>query len=130
MADTEVIRQMVVDFSSDMDGSYLTQNMKEGMVLVRPSGNPIAGKDYAAFITGPDVDLTEMKLVKIHRIEVGSDMALAVFTHSSKFTYKGTANDDPAYIISLVFQKADGAWRISYMQRSSSPSDTAMWDSM
>ena len=130
MTDAEVIRQMVVDFSSDMDGSYAAQNMKEGSVLVRPSGNPIAGKDYAAFITGPDVDITEMKLVKIHRIDVGSDMALAVFTHSSKFTYKGTENDDPAYIMSMVFQKFDGAWRISYMQRSSSPSDTAMWDNL
>ena len=130
MTDTEVIRQMVVDFSSDLDGSYLTKNMTEGMVFVRPSGNPIAGKDYAAFIMGPDVDLTECKLVKIHKIEVGSDMAHAVITHSAKFTYKGTPNDDPSYIISLVFQKVDGAWRISYMQRSSSPSDTALWDSL
>ena len=50
-----------------------------------------------------------------------------IFTLSSKFSYKGTPNDDLPTVTS-IFKKVDNVWKIYWMQRSTGNSDLSLWD--
>ena len=58
---------------------------------------------------------------------LGSNAAMCVFTLGSKFTYKGTQNDDLPTVTS-IFKKIDEKWKVAWMQRSSGQSDMTLWD--
>ena len=124
--DEVAVKGMINRFASDTTGQYMYQNSAPGTLFIRPSGNPIRALDYAAFLTGP-VKLTDAALVKLHMLDVGTDMALAAFTHSAKFTYEGNENNDPSYTITMAFKRIDGLWKISWAHRSSAPSDLSTW---
>ena len=52
---------------------------------------------------------------------------MCIFTLGSKFTYKGTANDDLPKVTS-IFKKGNNVWKIHWMQRSTGNSDLSLWD--
>ena len=63
----------------------------------------------------------------MHKFELlGSNAAICVFTLGSKFTYKGTQNDDLPTVTS-IFKKIDEKWKVAWMQRSSGQSDMTLW---
>jgi hypothetical protein len=47
---------------------------------------------------------------------ISTGMVYAVFTTHSKFTYKGTNNDDVA-VFTIVTKKSGGPWKIVHAQR-------------
>ena len=64
----------------------------------------------------------------MHKFELlGSNAAMCVFTLGSKFTYKGTQNDDLPTVTS-IFKKIDEKWKVAWMQRSSGQSDMTLWN--
>ena len=64
----------------------------------------------------------------VHKLELlGSDTAICVFTLGSKFTYKGTQNDDLPTVTS-IFKRINEKWKVSWMQRSSGQSDMTLWN--
>ena len=74
-----------------------------------------------------DVVQEKAEITKIHRFEFPSDnVAMCIFTLGSKFSYKGTINDDLPKVTS-IFKKVDNIWEIHWMQRSSGDSDLSLW---
>ena len=72
--------------------------------------------------------ITSAEVTKAHKIEfLGSNAAMYVFTLDSKFTYKGTQNDDLPTVTS-IFKKIDENWKVAWMQRSSGQSDMTLWN--
>ena len=68
------------------------------------------------------------EITKVHKFDfLGENGAMCVFTLGSKFTYKGTANDDLPTVTS-IFKKIDGLWKIALMQRSTGKSDMSLWN--
>ena len=116
-ADETAIKALIDGFASNFDGKFIAENSVSGSLFIRPSGNPIATSDFPDFIGG-DVKITEAALVKLHKLDIGTDMAFAALTHSAKFTYKGTPNDDPSYTMTFIFKKMEGTWKIAWAQRS------------
>ena len=96
-------------------------------LFIRPNGIPIDAKELEQMITG-DIIKEEAEITKIHRIEfLSENIIMCIFTLGSKFTYKGTPNDDLPTVTS-IFKKVDGIWKIHWMQRSSGDSDLSLWD--
>jgi len=75
-----------------------------------------------------DLVLQSAEVTKVHKFELlGSNAAMCVFTLGSKFTYKGTPNDDLPTVTS-IFKKVNNVWKIHWMQRSTGNSDLSLWD--
>ena len=75
-----------------------------------------------------DLVLECAEITKVHKFELlGSNTAMCVFTLGSKFTYKGTQNDDLPTVTS-IFKKIDEQWKVAWMQRSSGQSDMTLWN--
>lgn len=55
-------------------------------------------------------------LVSIHKLRVNGNMAYACYTTHSRFSYKGTANDDIA-VFTGVFEKPDNTWKLIHAHR-------------
>ena len=51
---------------------------------------------------------------------------MCIFTLGSKYSYKGTINDNFPTVTSN-FKKVDNTWGIHWMQRSSGDSDLSLW---
>jgi len=84
-------------------------------------------QDFSTFLAG-DVCITENNLLKVHKLDVGTDMAFAATSVSAKFTYKGTPNDDPSFTESSVWKKVDGAWKLAWAHRSTATgNDMSTW---
>ena len=58
---------------------------------------------------------------------VSESIVMCIFTLGSKFTYKGTPNDDLP-TLSSIFKKINNVLKIYYMQRSTGNSDLSLWD--
>ena len=75
-----------------------------------------------------DLVLEIAEVTKGHKLKLlGSNAAMCVFTLGSKFTYKGTQNDDLPTVTS-IFKKIDEKWKVAWMQRSSGQSDMTLWN--
>ncbi len=75
-----------------------------------------------------DLALQSAEFTKVHKFELlASNAAMCVFTLGSKFTYKGTQNDDLPTVTS-IFKKIDEKWKVAWMQRSSGRSDMTLWN--
>ena len=84
---------------------------------------------FATFLAG-DVCITEKNLLKIHKLDVGTDMAFACTSESGKFTYKGQPNDDPSFTVSSVWKKSGGSWKLAWAHRSTATgNDMSTWES-
>ena len=75
-----------------------------------------------------DIVQEKTEIIKIHRLGfLSENIVMCIFTLSSKFTYKGTPNNDSPTVTS-IFKKVNNAWKIHWMQRSTGNSDLSLWD--
>tara|TARA_B100001093_G_scaffold506169_1_gene564656 strand:+ start:423 stop:812 length:390 start_codon:yes stop_codon:yes gene_type:complete len=129
MTDKETIESMLYELATPKKmGSFFVNNATSDFLLIRPSGNPISAKGFEKMMSSGDVVQEKSEITKIHKFDfLSSDVAMCVFTLGSKFSYKGTPNDDFPTVTS-IFKKIDGIWKIYWMQRSTGDSDLSLWD--
>ena len=128
MADKETILALLNEFANPekMD-SFFVNNATSEFLFIRPSGNPIDAEGFKQMISG-DVVQEKAEITQIHRLEFLSEkIVMCIFTLNSKFTYKGTPNDDLPTVTS-IFKKVNNVWKIHWMQRSTGNSDISLWD--
>ena len=118
MNDKETIISLLNEFANPKKmASFFVQNATPDFLFIRPSGNPIDAKGFEQMITG-DIVQEKAEITKIHRFEFLSEtIVMCIFTLGSKFTYKGTSNDDLPTVTS-IFKKVNNVWKIHWMQRS------------
>ena len=128
MTDKETIISLLNEFANpETMASFFINNATSDFLFIRPSGNPINAEGFEKMISG-DVVQEKAEITKLHRLEFLSDnVAVCIFTLGSKFTYKGTPNDDLPTVTS-IFKKVDDIWKIYWMQRSTGKSDLSLWD--
>ena len=128
MTDKETIISLLNEFANpETMASFFINNATSDFLFIRPSGNPINAEGFEKMISG-DVVQEKTEITKLHRLEFLSDnVAVCIFTLGSKFTYKGTPNDDLPTVTS-IFKKVDNIWKIYWMQRSTGNSDLSLWD--
>ena len=128
MNDKETIISLLNEFANPKKmASFFVNNATPDFLFIRPSGNPIDAKrvwanDYWWYSSRKGRDN------KIHRFEfLSENIVMCIFTLGSKFTYKGTPNDDLPTVTS-IFKKVNNVWKIHWMQRSTGNSDLSLWD--
>ena len=128
ITDKETIISLLNEFANpEKMASFFINNATSDFLFIRPSGNPINAEGFEKMISG-DVVQEKAEITKLHRLEFLSDnVAVCIFTLGSKFTYKGTPNDDLPTVTS-IFKKVDNIWKIYWMQRSTGNSDLSLWD--
>ena len=128
MPDKEIILSLLSDFANpEKMASFFIKNATSDFLFIRPSGNPINAEGFEKMISG-DVVQEKAEITKIHRLDFLSDnFAMCIFTLGSKFTYKGTPNDDLPTVTS-IFKKVGNDWKVYWMQRSTGNSDLSLWD--
>ena len=128
MTDKETILSLLNEFANpEKMASFFVDNATSDFLFIRPSGNPINAEGFEKMVSG-EVVQEKAEITKIHRLEFLSDnVSLCIFTLNSKFTYKGTPNDDLPTVTS-IFKKVDNVWKIHWMQRSTGNSDLSLWD--
>ena len=129
MSSKEEILSILEAFAStERMGSFFLDNATADFLFIRPSGNPIDAKGFQEMWTSGDLVLEGAEITKVHKFELlASNAAMCVFTLGSKFTYKGTPNDDLPSVTS-IFKKVNNVWKIHWMQRSTGNSDLSLWD--
>ena len=128
MNDKDIIISLLNEFADpNKMASFFINNGTPDFLFIRPSGNPIDAHGFKQMISD-DVVQEKAEITKIHRLEFLSEhTVICIFTLGSKFTYKGTPNDDLPTVTS-IFKKVDNVWKIYWMQRSSGNSDLSLWD--
>ena len=128
MTDKEKIISLLNEFANpEKMASFFVKNATSDFLFIRPSGNPINAEGFEKMISG-DVVQEKAEITKIHRLEfLSNNVAMCIFTLGSKFTYKGTPNNDLPTVTS-IFKKVDNIWKILWMQRSTGNSDLSLWD--
>ena len=129
MTDKEKIESMLYELAKpEKMGSFFLDNASSDFLLIRPSGNPITAEGFFEMMNSGDVVQEKAEITKIHRFEfLSDDVVMCIFTLGSKFTYKGTPNNDLPTVTS-IFKRIGGTWKIHWMQRSSGNSDLSLWD--
>ena len=129
MTDKEKIESMLYELAKpEKMGSFFIDNASSDFLLIRPSGNPITAEGFYEMMNSGDVVQEKAEITKIHRFEfLSDDVVMCIFTLGSKFTYKGTPNNDLPTVTS-IFKRIGGTWKIHWMQRSSGNSDLSLWD--
>ena len=129
MTDKEKIISLLEELANpEKMGSFFVNNSTSDFLLIRPSGNPIDAKGFERMMNSGDIKQENAEITKIHRLEFLSDnVAMCIFTLGSKFSYKGTPNDDLPTVTS-IFKKVNNIWKIHWMQRSTGDSDLSLWD--
>ena len=128
MSSKEEILSILKAFAStESMGTFIVDNATTDFLFIRPSGNPINAIGFHEMWSSGDLVLESAEITKVHKFEqLGPDAAICVFTLGSKFTYKGTQNDDlPSF--TSIFKKIDHKWKVSWMQRSSGQSEMSLW---
>ena len=128
MNDKETIISLLMEFANPKKmASFFVDNATPNFLFIRPSGNPIDAKGFKQMITS-DIVQEKAEITKIHRLEfLNENIVMCIFTLGSKFTYKGTLNNDLPTVTS-IFKKVESVWKIYWMQRSTGNSDLSLWD--
>jgi len=116
VTDEEKIHAIINDMCN-VDHTLGTQHMGESCVFIRPTGNPLNKEQWDSMMNNSDVSVESNELLNVHKLHIVGDMAFACYTNHGKFNYKGTDNDDVA-VLTSIFQKIDGTWRVVHGQRS------------
>ena len=103
MNDKEIIISLLNEFANPKKmASFFVNNATPEFLFIRPSGNPLDAKGFEQMITDEIVQ-EKAEITKIHRFEFLSEtIVMCIFTLGSKFTYKGTPNDDIATLLSIL----------------------------
>ena len=128
MNDKETILSLLNEFADpEKMASFFVNYGTSEFLFIRPSGNPIDAEGFKQMISG-DVVQEKAEITKIHRLDfLSENIVMCIFTLGSKFTYKGTHNDDLPTVTS-IFKKIDNVWKIHWMHRSTGNSDLSLWD--
>ncbi len=128
MTDKETILSLLNEFANpEKMASFFVNYATSDFLFIRPSGNPISAEGFEKMISG-DIVQEKAEITKIHRLEfLSENVVICIFTLGSKFTYKGTPNDDLPTVTS-IFKKVENEWKIYWMQRSTGDSDLSLWD--
>ena len=128
MTDKETIHSLLNEFANpEKMATFFVKNATSDFLFIRPSGNPLNAEGFQQMISG-DIVQEKAEITKIHRFEnLSENIIMCIFTLGSKFTYKGTPNDDLPTVTS-IFKKVDNVWKIHWMQRSTGNSDLSLWD--
>ena len=126
MTNTKAIEDLIEGYANSKDSSFLIPNATEDFLAVRPSGNPISAKGLVRMFDSKDLVAESSELVKIHKIEIYSEIAYAVFTLKEIFSYKGNQNEDLS-TYTCIFKNENIAWKYSWMQRSQGTTDMNTW---
>ena len=121
MSSKEEILSILEAFAStERMGSFFLENATPDFLFIRPSGNPIDAKGFQEMWSSGDLVLQSAEVTKVHKFELlGSDAAMCVFSIGSKFTCRGTKNDDLPTETSIIKKKIDKKWKVTWMKRSS-----------
>ena len=128
MNNKETIISLLNEFANPKKmASFFVENATPDFLFIRPSGNPIDAKEFEKMITG-DIVQEKAEKTKIHQFEfLSENIVMCIFTLVSKFTYKGTLNDDLPTVTSIL-KKVNNVWKILWMQRSTGNLDLSLWD--
>ena len=125
---SQQIEALIEGFANRSENkSFLTSNVTDDFLAIRPSGNPISAEALVEMYSNADLVVELSELIKIHRLEENSDWGFSAFTLKESFSYKGELNNDLSSY-SMIFKKIDGIWKISWMQRSSGTTDLSTWN--
>ena len=129
MSSKEEILSILKTFAStERMGTFFIDNATPDFLFIRPSGNPIDAKGFQEMWSSGDLVLESAEITKVHKLDLLSpDVAMCVFTLGSRFTYKGTQNDDLPTVTSIL-KRIDKRWKVAWMQRSSGQSDMTLWN--
>ena len=94
MSNTQAIENLINDYATCEDSSFLIPNVTEDFLAVRPSGNPISAQGLVRMFDNKDLVAESSELIKNHKIEIYGEIAYAVFTLNEIFSYKGNQNID------------------------------------
>ena len=127
-SDSQQLQTLIQGFTDrSQNKTFLTSNVTDDFLAIRPSGNPITAKGLEGMYYNADLVIDCSELVKIHRLEANSNWGFAAFTLKEAFSYKGEQNNDLSSY-SMIFKKLDGTWKISWMQRSQGTTDLSTWN--
>jgi len=124
---SEEITNLLATYAKNTDGKFFLENTTKDFHFIRPSGNPIDAKGYAAMFESGDIVVTKLELTKLHKLDIFTDVAFAALTMTGIFTYKGELNND-VFTVSTILRLFDGVWKIGWMHRSSGTSDLSSWN--
>ena len=127
MSDIKAIKDLINGYANSKDSSFLIPNVTEDFLAVRPSGNPISAKKLVAMFDSKDLEAESSELIRIHKIEIFSEVAYAVFTLNEIFSFKGNQNKDLS-TYTCIFKNENGLWKYSWMQRSQGTTDMKTWE--
>merc|ERR1711918_65537 len=70
--------------------------MTDDCVFIRPSGNPLNKEGFKQMMSSEDIKMESQSVEKILEVREfeGGKIAWVSFLNASKFTFKGTPNDD------------------------------------
>ena len=96
--------------------SFFLDNANPDYLFIRPSRNPIDAKGFQDIWSSGDLILKSEQITNVHKFDfIVSNAAMCVFTLGSKFTFKGTRNDDlPA--VTSIFKKINENRKVAWMQ--------------
>ena len=126
MSDIKAIEDLIDGYANSKDSSFLIPNVTEDFLAVRPSGNPISAKKLVGMFDSKDLEAESSELIRIHKIEIFSEVAYAVFTLNEIFSFKGNQNKDLS-TYTCIFKNENGLWKYSWMQRSQGTTDMKTW---
>ena len=129
MSPEEEILSILKDFAStERMGSFFVDNATSDFLFIRPSGNPINAKCFQEMWSSGDLVLESAEITKVHKLELlAPEAAICVFTLRSKFTNKGTENDNLPTVTS-IFKEIDQQWKVTLRQRSTGQSNMTLWN--
>ena len=127
MSSTQAIENLINGYATSEDSSFLIPNVTDDFLAVRPSGNPISAKNLVGMFDSKDLEAESSELIRIHKIEIFSGVAYAVFTLNEIFSFKGNQNKDLS-TYTCIFKNENGVWKYSWMQRSQGTTDMKTWE--
>ena len=86
--------------------------------IIRPSGNPLDLSAFKGMLGSPDIIVEEDAVISVDDVKeiAGGNAAVVVYTTHSKFSYKGTPNDDIAKF-SATLEKTGDKWKVAHLHR-------------
>ena len=125
--DLDEITTLLEKYTSENErGTFFLTHATDDFKFIRPSGNPIDSRGYANMFESGDIEVIASTLTKVHKLDIYSEIAFAVFTQTSSFAYKGKTNED-VFTVSVLLKKVTGNWKFAWMQRSTGEADISTW---
>ena len=115
MSDADAVKALISACARDISGRHFSEHAVPGALFIRPAGNPIRAGDRTFFDDGT-FEVHESTLVRLHKLDVGSEMAYAAMAYSSDFTIQGSSRRSDIYTLVLVLKKVDGVWKFALGQ--------------